>query len=259
MRIGEKEKKDREPFALLCKCNIASEGLPGCRLWETEEERSWRPLLENQLILDRAAVAGTTSRIDGADRLAAAADRGGSGCSGSATWPSLQSSQASGERPRMDQSTIGSSATSLQLLSVCFLHFKFHSDFLNIFGEELIILVLRRSREKKENLGWTIVLFRIMLPPPAVRKIIVFSFRTSFLHFHIAAHLCPFDLLNREGQKGIEIYYPPPKQWQTKSAIILMRTWGLTQRSAVINNTICIDIWDMCTRNQQSGRHVFFK
>ena len=40
MRIGEKEKKDREPFALLCKCNIASEGLPGCRLWETEEERS---------------------------------------------------------------------------------------------------------------------------------------------------------------------------------------------------------------------------
>ena len=94
--------------------------------------------MENQLILDRAAVAGTTSRIDGADRLAAAADRGGSGCSGSATWPSLQSSQASGERPRMDQSTIGSSATSLQLLSVCFLHFQFLRDFLNMYVEELI-------------------------------------------------------------------------------------------------------------------------
>ena len=38
----ERRKKNREPFALLCKCNIASgaEGLPGCRLWETEEERS---------------------------------------------------------------------------------------------------------------------------------------------------------------------------------------------------------------------------
>ena len=36
----ERRKKNREPFALLCKCNIASggaEGLPGCRLWETEE------------------------------------------------------------------------------------------------------------------------------------------------------------------------------------------------------------------------------
>ena len=33
-----------EPFARLCKCNIASgpsEGLPGCRLRETEEERPW--------------------------------------------------------------------------------------------------------------------------------------------------------------------------------------------------------------------------
>ena len=111
----ERRKKNREPFALLCKCNIASEKVflaaGSVRLRRKGSEGRW---LENQLMLARAAAAtGGRSWPAGGE-----SPPPGLHCS-QATWPAgLHCSQVRQEQGKSDQSTIGSSPTNLQKLSV---------------------------------------------------------------------------------------------------------------------------------------------